>query len=146
MPHHLLAQLELQVPRGVLLTASNESDSSTNKSKVAYESSTAIFHEDSTVPDLSVFSCYGHSEMDVVQRARLGNLPVNSHWPGLDSSSLYMIGHLGHVDNKVTDLTIKIILVCPPACLVSVIECYSCPNWLVTNQLMPELSGLLLSS
>jgi hypothetical protein len=110
----LLAELKSQIASSVLLTPSDEANLAPNKGKLADKPATPVFHEDTPMSNFPTVSRYWHSKVYILQSASLGNLPVNSDGPTINGTSWNVVWHLCHINYEIADLTIEIVLICPP--------------------------------
>lgn len=86
-----------------MLTAEEGAIIASIECKVGHEAARAIVHEDA---DLLARSALDHVEDDILQRGGLSDLPVNA--------SALSQGNLSQIEDEVTDLAIKVVLVCVP--------------------------------
>jgi len=100
--------VEGHIARRELLVSDPHSEFSSVKDEVAHETSASVLHPNTLVLGVVVLV---HSEDEVGQRSGLCDLPVNTH--NVDAG-----GCASGVEYKVTNLSEKVVLVCPPTVAV----------------------------
>lgn len=88
------------------------------ENQIANKASGSVLHKDSNSGG-GVLTGLRHVELDVLERSGLSYLPVNSSWIVFLTALVIRVRHVGHVDHKIPDLAIELILVDVPFVTIS---------------------------
>lgn len=124
---------KLELTSGILLTAGQKPDLTADERYLAnepckqemplvyepltmegYHTAAASFHHDSSMSHFLSLSSDRHDKLDVLQSTSLRNLPVYAYRPAIDGSASDRVWHLGHIELEVANLTVEVVLICPP--------------------------------
>lgn len=111
---------ELEVSSRVLLRTSSEANVTTSELEVTQESARAVLHEDTDGRGRSSLVAHGHLKVNVLERSRLRDLPVNARRHVLLIVIPVGTVHGRQVKSEVADLPEELILVDVPVGAIAV--------------------------
>lgn len=110
-----IATVEREISGCELLTTKEGTDVATLEGDVSHEHARTVLHHNASL--FASGSGRLHVKENILHTACLRNLPVNT-------IDIFAIGtsfwHLSHIDDKVSDLTIEVVLVCVPILAIAI--------------------------